>query len=80
MNTYAVAIVVEGKNYSFHVPNRDAVYDLIASVDGIIESLQIWEETHVGTSTSFREMDSQEIVSLCEGFDYVNAGARAGAS
>lgn len=80
MNSYAVAIEVDSTNYNFHVPSRDAVYDLIASVSGTIQGLQIWEETHVGYDTSFREMSRQEIVGLCEGFDYVNAGARSVAS
>jgi hypothetical protein len=71
MNTYAVAIAVDNCSYNFHVPSKDAVYDLIASVSGSIQRLAVWEETHVGTDTSFREMSREEIVAICEGFDYL---------
>ena len=70
MNTYAVALTVEGHPYSFHVPSKDAVRDLIAGVTGQIQVVEMWEETHVHTKTSFRKMERSEVAALCDKAQY----------
>lgn len=67
MKTYGVVITVAGANYSFHVPTLEAVREVFLGCTAGVDDFRVWEETHVHTATTFREMTYREVRQIIEG-------------